>query len=153
MQKTLTRFIFIIGSIIGILTIVVLVWAAARNLFPWPKGDSSASAWTWLDENGNGAYDVGEKPLGNVCVYTSASRKKPTYQQAEQACTNLNEFFTTDPMGNWPHPSDSGGGSNFFAGASCSDIWIVTVPPEGYEHTTPSAVKDCEGDFGFREIR
>jgi len=37
----------------------------------------------------------------------------------------------------------------FKPGASCDEIYIYAMPPEGYRATTPLVVNDCLGEFGF----
>jgi hypothetical protein len=151
MSQLRTRVVLVASCVVGLFFCIRVAMLLIPAFFPGPLADSSASVIAWVDANGNGVRDPGEKPLPGVCVYVIPSPSEPAPEQAAEFCKNSDDLWTTDYLGQWPHADDKVGGINFFAGSKCSDLWILTVPPKGYEPSTPSIVNGCQADFGFRE--
>jgi len=105
-----------------------------------------------VDANANGNRDLGEQPLPGVCIFAVAAPRQPPLDTASQLRNSASDAWRTDETGQWPLADDTMRVINFFAGAKCDDLWILALPPQGYQHTTPRIVNGCEGEFGFRRI-
>jgi hypothetical protein len=108
---------------------------------PWKFGlalcDGYSSGKAWVDRNGNGHREPDEPGLAEVCIWDSFGPRMRNQEQVSEICG----MSRTDENGYW----DGG----FKPGASCDEIYIYAVPPEGYRATTPLVVNDCLGEFGF----
>jgi hypothetical protein len=107
--------------------------------------DSSASAETWIDVNGNGQRDAAEQALADVCVWSPITFEVPQENQVAELCSITSNH--TDSTGQWPRRGEES--HTFRAGAHCTDIDVFARPPDGYVATTPLVVNGCHARFGF----
>jgi hypothetical protein len=133
-DKHLARRLGVVGALILVVTLGVGC--------PWPflLVDAGAEGEAWEDTNCNGVRDSNEAPLAGVCLWASLDAGEPTPSPEECA----NEHLQTDSKGR----SDG----EFFAGASCNDVYIFAQAPDGFCPTTDTVVNDCIGEFGFAPI-
>jgi hypothetical protein len=117
-------------------TPVLLALAATASILSG-CGDAGGFGMAWEDANCDGVRDPQEPPLAGVCVWTSLYASQPTPSQEDCA----KEHLQTD--------SDGWGRGYFYAGCSCSDVYVFAQAPDGFQPTTDTVVNDCEGDFGF----
>ncbi len=99
-------------------------------------GAATARIYTWIDTNGNGLVDVGEKPLANVEIIF------PPYSN-DKVTDNSGSANTLD----------------FRAGCACrcwKGSFVKVAIPDGYRATTPTAVELTSDDplieFGFIKV-
>lgn len=111
---------------------------------PWKFGLAlcDADSWgkAWVDQNGNGYRDPGEPGLEGVCMWDSFRLEVLDEEEVSRLC----EGSRTDETGSW-----AGG---FKPGASCDEIHIYAVPPEGYRAITALVANGCSGEFGFAPL-
>jgi hypothetical protein len=100
-------------------------------------GVATARVYTWIDTNGNGLVDVGEKPLPNVEIIIP-----PSYP--DNKVTDISGSATT---------------SEFKAGCVCycwEGSFVEIKIPDGYRATTPISVELTSEDplveFGFIKV-
>jgi hypothetical protein len=85
-------------------------------------GGANARVYTWMDTNGNGLVDVGEKPLPNIEIIFP-----PSYP--DNKVTDISGLATT---------------SEFKAGCVCNcweEAFVKIKIPDGYRATTPTSVE------------
>ena len=111
--------------------------------------DSDASALAWFDSDGDGRFDFNEPLIQGVCMWASTTLRIYDQQEIVEICEDAEfyEAFHTNSLGLWPYETERY--MTFFAGASCNDIYIYALPPEGFNATTPLIVNGCSGAFGF----
>jgi hypothetical protein len=141
------------GKIITFITLTALIILIAIGYFsgffflhgitpclPPPNlmvdGAATARIYTWIDTNGNGLVDVGEKPLANVEIIF------PPYSN-DKVTDNSGSANTLD----------------FRAGCACrcwKGSFVKVAIPDGYRATTPTAVELTSDDplieFGFIKV-
>jgi hypothetical protein len=101
-------------------------------------GVATARIYTWIDSNGNGLVDIGEKPLPNVeLIYPVDS------SVSDKVTDNSGSAKTAD----------------FRAGCVCN-CWkgslVIVKTPDGYRETTPTRVELTSDDslieIGFIKV-
>lgn len=102
--------------------------------------DAGANIKVWLDTNGNGKRENNEPFLPNTCVWAGYASSFQSLGGWQEICNN--QYFSTDPSGAW---------SEFFAGASCPEIYNAINPPQNYFPTTPTIVNGCSVEFGLSQ--
>jgi hypothetical protein len=130
----LSFIIFVILAALAFFASQLIAWFSIINA---PLGDSAASAKAWLDENGNGVWDLSESPLPGVCIWSTISPSG--YNEPESICRSAGS--RTNDKGIWP--------GEFFAGSSGENIYIFANAPAGYHSTTPPAAHSTYTEFGF----
>ena len=111
---------------------------------PWKFGlalcDGVSFGEAWVDRNGNGYREPDEPWLEGVCIWDAFELQVLDEEEVTERC----ERSRTDETGRW--------GGGFKPGASCDEIYIYAMPPEGYQATTALVVNDCSGEFGFAPL-
>jgi len=118
-------------------TTPILLALAAMASIVSGCGDAGGFGMAWEDTNCNGVKDPEEPPLAGVCLWTSTYASQPTPSQDDCA----KEHLQTD--------SEGMGRGDFYAGCSCSDVYVFAQAPDGFQPTTDTVVNDCDGEFGF----
>lgn len=140
---------------LGLLVAAVILFAIGANvllnLSVTGAHDAGAVATVWLDKNGDGRRDANEPPMEGVCAWADTTPRAFGDQQISRMCGGPDPNWHTDSSGQWP-PRSSSGGINFFAGATCDDVYIYIKPPENYQATTPLIVNGCEAQFGIAPV-
>ncbi len=131
-KRKILKLFFILFIIVGMALLI------NKQMFQ-PHGDSWASADAWVDNNRNGEKDLGEPPLAGVCIESF------DYKAIYNVPSTCEQNLITDALGIWH-------GSEFFAGASCNDVFIYAFPLDGYTATTRLKVNGCVASFGFAPI-
>ncbi len=101
-------------------------------------GAATARIYTWVDMNGNGLVDVGEKPLPNVEIIFPV---------------------TSSPIDGKTDVSGLANTLEFKAGCACKcwkGSFVEVKPPDGYIATTPTTVELTSEnpliEFGFIKV-
>ncbi len=95
----------------------------------------SATAMAWLDEDGNGMRDEGERPLANITFILDPS----VYSRTRSNEDGIAAIFATTPGGDCPENGQ-----------------VIAAQFEGYILTTPQELPytsaDAEYAFGFQRV-
>src|SRR5258706_1069214 len=129
-----------IGFICSVFFAIVLFqFIQASQLLGIPECATGAEAW--MDLNGDGIKDSGEKPLAGVCIWVNSDLQNPHNDIYDDlACQSPVEFTDTD--GEWS--------SGFFS-CNFDNIYVASRPPIGFKPTTPlMAIPNSSAlSFGF----
>lgn len=130
-------------SILGLFFCLWGIWIGISFLLPILTGQTtSVTVRTFLDTDRDGILDGDDKPLPDVCVWTS--RTVFSYTAPEGYCQHQSSLTKSDDTNNlWSDWKTS------ITGSSCESVYIFANSPNGYFPTTSLGSQGCYPDFGF----